>query len=47
VPGGKSLVIDAKVSLNAYQDAHGAVDEAERRLSAARGPPGRAGSRAA
>lgn len=30
VPGGKSLVIDAKVSLNAYQDAHGAVDEAER-----------------
>ncbi len=30
VPGGKSLVIDAKVSLNAYQDAHGAVDEVER-----------------
>lgn len=30
VPGGKSLVIDAKVSLNAYQDAFGAVDEAER-----------------
>jgi len=30
VPGGKSLVIDAKVSLNAYQDAYGAVDEAER-----------------
>lgn len=30
IPGGKSLVIDAKVSLNAYQDAHGAVDEAER-----------------
>ncbi len=30
VPGGKSLVIDAKVSLNAYQDAHGAVDEGER-----------------
>jgi DNA recombination protein RmuC len=30
VPGGKSLVIDAKVSLNAYQDAHGALDEAER-----------------
>ncbi|WP_184003282.1 DNA recombination protein RmuC [Stakelama sediminis] len=30
VPGGRSLVIDAKVSLNAYQDAHGAVDEAER-----------------
>lgn len=32
VPGGKSLIIDAKVSLNAYQDAFGAVDEAERRL---------------
>ena len=30
VPGGKSLVIDAKVSLNAYQDAFGAVDEADR-----------------
>jgi DNA recombination protein RmuC len=30
VPGGKSLVIDAKVSLNAYQDAHGALDERER-----------------
>ena len=30
VPGGRSLVIDAKVSLNAYQDAFGAVDEAER-----------------
>jgi DNA recombination protein RmuC len=30
VPGGKALVIDAKVSLNAYQDAFGAVDEAER-----------------
>ncbi|HEY0271181.1 MAG TPA: DNA recombination protein RmuC [Sphingomonas sp.] len=31
VPGGqRSLVIDAKVSLNAYQDAYGAVDEAER-----------------
>jgi DNA recombination protein RmuC len=30
VPGGQSLVIDAKVSLNAYQDAFGAVDEAER-----------------
>src|SRR3546814_14239698 len=29
IPGGKSLVIDAKVSLNAYQDAHGAVDETE------------------
>ncbi len=30
VPGGKSLVIDAKVSLNAYQDAFGAVDEVDR-----------------
>jgi len=30
VPGGKSLIIDAKVSLNAYQDAFGAVDEAAR-----------------
>jgi len=30
VPGGKQLIIDAKVSLNAYQDAFGAVDEAER-----------------
>jgi DNA recombination protein RmuC len=30
VPGGQSLVIDAKVSLNAYQDAFEAVDEAER-----------------
>jgi DNA recombination protein RmuC len=33
VPGGKSLIIDAKVSLNAYQDAFGAVDEAERQLA--------------
>ncbi|WP_298091978.1 DNA recombination protein RmuC [uncultured Sphingomonas sp.] len=32
VPGGKSLIIDAKVSLNAYQDAFGAVDEAERQI---------------
>jgi DNA recombination protein RmuC len=32
IPGGQSLVIDAKVSLNAYQDAFGAVDEAERAL---------------
>jgi DNA recombination protein RmuC len=32
VPGGRSLVIDAKVSLNAYQDAFGAVDEADRQL---------------
>ncbi|MCY7397536.1 MAG: DNA recombination protein RmuC [Sphingomonas bacterium] len=30
IPGGQSLVIDAKVSLNSYQDAFGAVDEAER-----------------
>src|SRR3982751_3051958 len=30
VPGGQSLVIDAKVSLNEYQDAYGAVDEAVR-----------------
>ncbi|WP_375394739.1 DNA recombination protein RmuC [uncultured Sphingomonas sp.] len=30
VPGGRSLVIDAKVSLNAYQDAFGAVEEGER-----------------
>jgi len=30
VPGGQSLVIDAKVSLNDYQDAFGAVDESER-----------------
>src|SRR3546814_13176068 len=26
------LIIDAKVSLNAYQDAFGAVDEAERQI---------------
>lgn len=32
VPGGRALVIDAKVSLNAYQDAFGAVDEAERQI---------------
>src|SRR4051794_35461572 len=30
VPGGQSLVIDAKVSLNEYQDAFGAVDDADR-----------------
>jgi DNA recombination protein RmuC len=30
VPGGRALVIDAKVSLNAYQDAYGATDEPER-----------------
>lgn len=30
VPGNQLLVVDAKVSLNAYQDAHGALDETER-----------------
>lgn len=35
VPGGKSLIIDAKVSLNAYQDAHEALDEDARRLGLA------------
>lgn len=30
VPGGQSLVIDAKVSLNAYQDAMGASDDGVR-----------------
>ena len=35
VPGGRALVIDAKVSLNAYQDAFGAVDEAERLIGLA------------
>jgi DNA recombination protein RmuC len=30
VPGGQSLVIDAKVSLNSYQDAFGSIDEADR-----------------
>lgn len=30
VPGGRSLVIDAKVSLNAYQDAYGAEGDDER-----------------
>lgn len=35
VPGGRALVIDAKVSLNAYQDAFGAVDDAERQLGLA------------
>ncbi|GGB63795.1 DNA recombination protein RmuC [Blastomonas aquatica] len=35
VPGGRSLVIDAKVSLNAYQDAFGADDEAARKLALA------------
>ncbi len=32
VPGGQNLVIDAKVSLNAYQDAFGAVDDGEKSL---------------
>ncbi|QUT07550.1 DNA recombination protein RmuC [Sphingobium phenoxybenzoativorans] len=31
VPGGRALVIDAKVSLNSYQDAYGADSEEERR----------------
>lgn len=31
IPGGKVLVIDAKVSLNAYQDAYGADGEEERK----------------
>jgi DNA recombination protein RmuC len=35
IPGGRTLIIDAKVSLNAYQDAFGAVDEAERHLGLA------------
>lgn len=35
VPGGRALVIDAKVSLNAYQDAFGAVDESERHIGLA------------
>jgi DNA recombination protein RmuC len=35
IPGGRSLIIDAKVSLNAYQDAFGAVDEAERAVGLA------------
>jgi DNA recombination protein RmuC len=33
IPGGQSLVIDAKVSLNAYQDAFGAADDAEKTLA--------------
>jgi DNA recombination protein RmuC len=35
IPGGQSLVIDAKVSLNAYQDAFNAPDEAARTLGLA------------
>ncbi|HEU0044708.1 DNA recombination protein RmuC [Sphingomonas sp.] len=31
VPGGKSLIIDAKVSLNSYQDAINAIDEVDRK----------------
>ncbi|WP_232343588.1 DNA recombination protein RmuC [Novosphingopyxis sp. YJ-S2-01] len=36
VPGGRSLVIDAKVSLNDYQDAFGADDETTREAYMAR-----------
>ena len=36
VPGGRSLVIDAKVSLNDYQDAFNAADESLRDVSMAR-----------
>ena len=32
VPGGQSLIIDAKVSLNEYQDAFGAIDDADREI---------------
>lgn len=39
VPGGRNLVIDAKVSLNAYQDAFGATDEGERETRSPRMPP--------
>ncbi|HEX8467195.1 MAG TPA: DNA recombination protein RmuC [Allosphingosinicella sp.] len=35
IPGGRTLIIDAKVSLNAYQDAFGAVDEGERHVGLA------------
>jgi DNA recombination protein RmuC len=35
VPGGRSLVIDAKVSLNAYQDAFGADDDGARKIALA------------
>jgi DNA recombination protein RmuC len=35
IPGGKAMVIDAKVSLNAYQDAFNAVDDEGRRLGLA------------
>jgi DNA recombination protein RmuC len=30
IPGGRTLVVDAKVSLNAYQDAYDAIDEGAR-----------------
>lgn len=33
IPGGKSLVIDSKVSLNAYQDAVDAVDDDRRNVA--------------
>lgn len=33
IPGGRSLVVDAKVSLNAYQDAAGAADDDARQLA--------------
>lgn len=36
VPGGKKLIIDAKVSLNDYQDAFEAKDEAEREIAMSR-----------
>ena len=36
VPGGRSLVIDAKVSLNDYQDAFNSVDETARDVAMAR-----------
>ena len=36
VPGGNALVIDAKVSLNDYQDAFGAIDDVERAAGLAR-----------
>ncbi len=36
VPGGRSLVIDAKVSLNDYQDAFNAVDDSVRDVAMAR-----------
>jgi DNA recombination protein RmuC len=35
VPGGRALIIDAKVSLNAYQDAFEALDEDQRKISLA------------